>query len=57
MKVIINIHESGRPTGATATNTRIRKGFIIKAKRLGMSRKAIAKGMGLSYNTVCKALK
>jgi transposase len=58
MKVIININgQSGRPTGSTRTNTNIRNGYIVKAYYNGFKRKEIADMMGLSYLTVCKAIK
>ena len=56
-KIIINIDHSGRPIGATKLNTAIRNGYIIKAYKQGFRRKVIADMMGLSYTTVCKALK
>jgi DNA-binding NarL/FixJ family response regulator len=57
-KIIININgHIGRPSGATEANTKIRNAMIIKAFHKGFRRKVIANMLGLSYATVCKALK
>ena len=57
-KIIINInHQSGRPLESTKSNTAYRDGYIIKAYFNGFRRKHIADMMGISYTTVCKAIK
>ena len=56
-KIILNINTTGRPTGATKAMTKMRNGYIVKAYRQGFRRRVIADMMGLSYNTVCAALK
>lgn len=56
--IIINInHERGRPSGATKAATTKRNAMIVKAYNQGFRRKVIADMMGLSYLTVCKAIK
>ena len=57
MKIVINITQTGRPKNATKANTKKRNAYIVKAHNQGFRRKVIAKMMGLSYATVCKALK
>ncbi len=58
MKVVINVNgHVGRPYGSTKMNTKVRDGYIIKAFYAGFKRKQIAEMMGLSYITVCKAIK
>jgi len=58
MRIVININgKTGRPLGASDKEVAVRNGYIIKAYRNGFRRKVIAKMMGISYGTVCKALK
>lgn len=57
-KISIKVNKTnGRPKGSTKTLTKQRNGYIIKAYRLGMRKKIIAKMFGLSIQTVNKTLK
>jgi len=57
MKIVINVHGRGRPSGANKANTIIRNAYIVRAYNNGFRRRVIAEMYGLSYNTVCKAIK
>jgi DNA-binding NarL/FixJ family response regulator len=56
--IIININGMvGRPSGSTRSATAKRNAMIVKAYNMGFRRKVIADMMGLSYQTVCHAIK
>jgi DNA-binding transcriptional regulator LsrR (DeoR family) len=56
--IIININGTvGRPSGSTRSATIKRNAMIVKAYNMGFRRKVIADMMGLSYQTVCHAIK
>jgi len=56
--IIINIDgHVGRPSGATKSATAKRNGMIVKAYNRGFRRRVIADMLGISYQTVCNAIK
>jgi DNA-binding NarL/FixJ family response regulator len=56
--IIINVNgHRGRPSGATRAATVKRNAMILKAYNKGFRRKVIADMLGLSYQTVCTAIK
>jgi DNA-binding transcriptional regulator LsrR (DeoR family) len=55
--IIININNPGRPEGSTHAATIKRNAIILKAYNQGFRRRVIADLLGISYQTVCKAIK